>query len=84
LGEIPASTYLSTEVFFGMAKTTPSRKPTRPVGVDETEQLTSLNAETLRPGKAGQRLRQKMEASIETKARKRRNREVPSSSAWKP
>ena len=84
MGEIPVSTYLWTEVFFLMANTTPYRKPTRPVGADETEQLTSLNAQTLRPGKPGERLRKKMEASIETKARKRRSREVPSSSAWKP
>ena len=49
----------------------------------EAEELDGLNAETRRRGNTPQRLRRKMEATIEGKARKRRGRERPASSGWK-
>ena len=48
----------------------------------EAEELDGLNAETRR-GNTPQRLRRKMEATIEGKARKRRSGEAPASSGWK-
>lgn len=51
---------------------------------NEAEELSGLNVETASGKDSAQRLRRKMEASIEDKARKRRKREVPASSAWKP
>ena len=56
---------------------------TKPLGANESEQLSSLNTQARR-SQAAERLRLKMEASIEAKARKRRRREAPASAAWKP
>ena len=48
---------------------------------DVSEELDGINARTRQRGP--DRLRRKMEASIENKAEKRRKREAPASAAWK-
>lgn len=45
------------------------------------EELDEINARTLQRGP--DRVRRKIEASIEAKARKRRKQEDPASAAWK-
>jgi len=45
------------------------------------EALDSLNSDVRRGARSSQRLRRKMEATIEAKARKRRSREVAASTA---
>ena len=59
------------------------KRLTKPLGANESEQLSSLNTQARR-SQAPERLRRKMEASIEAKAHKRRRREAPASAAWKP
>jgi hypothetical protein len=60
------------------------KKATRLFGGNESEKLSELNTQGGRRKNPAQRLRRKMEASIEAKARKRRAREAPASAAWKP
>jgi len=48
---------------------------------DAGDALDSLNARAR--GRGPQRLRRKIEATIEAKAKKRRGREAPASSGWK-
>jgi hypothetical protein len=57
--------------------------PRRTSRATETDKLDALNAETTRSGKSADRIRRSIEASIEAKAKKRRNREVPASSAFR-
>ena len=52
-------------------------------GTNEAEELDSLNADTQRRRNAPERIRRKLEATIEAKAKKRRGREVPASAAWR-
>ena len=49
----------------------------------EAEELDRLNTETSQRGNTSEKLRRKMEATIEGKASKRRRREAPASSGWK-
>lgn len=66
-----------------MANTKESRV-TRPISGNATEELDGLNADTRRRSNPSKRLRRRMEATIEAKAKKRRKREAPASAAWKP
>ncbi len=50
---------------------------------NEAEELDALNAELKRRRNTPERVRRRVEATIEAKARKRRGREVPASAAWK-
>jgi len=50
---------------------------------EAAEELDSLNSD-LRGGRSSDRLRRKIEASIEAKAQKRRKKEVAASQALKP
>ena len=53
----------------------------RPGRAGADEELDEINARTRQKGP--ERIRRKVEASIEAKARKRRRQETPNSSAWK-
>ena len=53
----------------------------RPVGTDAAEQLSALNTRVKRRNDPAQRLRRRMEASIEAGARKRRGKETAASSS---
>jgi hypothetical protein len=55
----------------------------KPAGANEAEELDALIADMRGQTNRSQQLPNKMEASIESKARKRRTREVRASTAWK-
>jgi len=53
------------------------------LGANEAEELDALNADVRTGPSPSQKIRRKIEATIESKARKRRKSEKPASAAFK-